>query len=253
MTRKRWRHSIKLIPVYLGKTTASKESLRLTAPEDLLPPTVTLTTLLQESVVDETQSNPSRPRSPTSGIMTPDSDNATVHDKMSSDTPLCLDSFLPNQSLGLVDSDMALAEYMIHRQHERRRSEEPVESNNCDIREPRERRRSKTSPLMDQKETALLFKAFESEQVLRRSESFSKEFSKCLDSERMRSCRNDSGMQLDTPTLKNPGLTSVEADGLMTNLKGFMEEAERYSKFAIGAYGTNFMKIMGYAFSLARS
>lgn len=193
-----------------------------------------------------------------SGASSPRSENSTVTAGMASDQFPLVDPVPSEQQPLLKEEDLEMAEAMMKFSHERRRSLEDLDTD-PEIPTRPTRRRCKTGPSVDQNEVKQLFKSFEKDQAQRRSENLTSDFSKQLQQElhqlqtdTANASGNMSGacQTLDTPTLTNPHLSFEDVQGLQSDIKTFMELAERYSKFAIGAYGTNFLKIMGWVCQL---
>ena len=136
-----------------------------------------------------------------------------------------VNGFLRNFSL----SDLHLADSLMKSHHVRRRSADALYD---DIDKGRNHSRSKTVPSSNDKEAILLFNKFEVDQLRRKSYNFGIE----------KKINNSHCISDDS------SLRSNEPDFQIPNLASFLELAERISKFAIGAYGTNMMKILGYPF-----
>lgn len=98
--------------------------------------------------------------------------------------------------------------------------------------------RSRTVPYRDDKDVMLLFSQFEFDQLKAKSLNL------CQSQETVNAGSDNVADRISEETETRE--SHFEAPDLIP----FLEEAERISKFAIGAYGTNMMKILGYVSKL---
>jgi hypothetical protein len=244
----------------------------LSTPAFLTPSMRTTSTLIHESVIHESvaqhESGGSELTTPyaveipfseqatsQTGTCTPSSDQSTMTDS-ENDAVTDLNDLNPGNQTNRarMSNDLDMAEAMLSHRHERRRSMDLDQhfsppSNSLQSAERRPRERSRTGPHVDQGELGHLFRSFEAQETQRRSQALltSPETLIYTRAENQLAHINASqtGNSLDTPTLTNSNMSFEDKLGLELDVKDFMILAERYSKFAIGAYGTNFLKIMG--------
>lgn len=195
VTKKRWKASINLTPIYSGKLI------------DSIGPTPSETQSFWLSSLKDGLHNY---EDTTTESNTPPSEATRV-----------------DESCGEVSFvDFHLADSFMKTERVRRRSVDGIS-----VEKGTSRSRSKTVPCQDEKEAMLLFTRFELDQLKAKRQTL------------------NHGQEVTGPVSEDTAarLEEAEAPFQVPDLISFLEEAERYSKFAIGAYGTNMMKILGCA------
>ena len=136
------------------------------------------------------------------------------------------DTRVDESSKGLSWIDFRLADSLMKTQHVRRRS---VDELSHEIDPVKNHGRSKTVPNVEDKEAIQLFKMFEMEKIKLKSHKLSQ----------------NQGIEVSEPHTPRQVSSTDESPFQIPDLVQFLEQANRVSKFAIGAYGTNMMKILG--------
>jgi hypothetical protein len=199
-TRKRWKASINLIPVYTGKIT------------DAEPLHEETQALWLASVHHDLQNCEET---------TTESDSAPSEETR-----------VDYRAKELSFVDFRLADSLMKTQRTRRRS---VDGFSPEAEKSEKRLRSKTVPFNDDKDAMHLFSMFEVDQLRAKSHKL-RQSQEILVADQV----SEPDAVQSSDTINN------EASFQVPDLIPFLEQAERISKFAIGAYGTSMMKILKY-------
>ena len=213
VTRKRWKNSIQLHPIFQGKvkTLESNETFDLNVKSSF------------ESFEMDS--------------------NTTCNEDLDYLENEDFDLNLENQEnkFLLESKENQVANMIMHHKRIRRRSLQSSDMKPILLQTNKERRRCKTEPFHDQRQVNQLVDLLERDELQSRSLNIGSKI------EMPKGSGKDSAIfiQESPESILFESHESSSAPLIMDNLKEFMMEAERYSKFAIGAYGSHFMKIMG--------